>query len=304
MLRPGLPANRLHQFILLVLLSLLATGLQAAPKFPSLTGRVVDNAGLLSDAEKISLTQQLQAHEEKTTNQVVVVTLKTLQGYDIADYGYQLGRFWGIGQADKNNGVLLIVAPREHKVRIEVGYGLEATLTDARAKYIIETKIIPQFKRKDYPAGIEAGVNAILGVLDGSYSPSASKSGSESGHVNFDVFFPLFMIAIVLGEILASYMSTRASTVSVFTGSLVSGTWLGGSVIIGLIVAGAAAFVHLFLRALGSGGSGRGGSGRGGYGSGGSYGGYSGGSFGGGFGGGGFSGGGGSFGGGGASGGW
>ncbi len=107
----------------------------------------------------------LAEHEHTTGEQVVVVTLDSLQGYTIEDYGYQLGRHWGIGQKSKNNGVLLIVAPNEHKVRIEVGYGLEGTLTDATSRTIIETKILPSFKRGDFNAGVFAGVKSILKVL-------------------------------------------------------------------------------------------------------------------------------------------
>src|SRR5277367_4752128 len=101
---------------------------RAAPTFPSLTGRVVDDAHILNAQTVDDVTQKLTALEAKTSRQLVVVTLPSLQGYDISDYGYQLGRAWGIGQAKLNNGVLLLVAPTEHKVRIEVGYGLEPVL--------------------------------------------------------------------------------------------------------------------------------------------------------------------------------
>ena len=103
-------------------------------KFPALSGRVVDEAGLLSTGDRTALTNSLARLEAKTTDQLVVVTLQSLQGRPIADYGYQLGRYWGIGQKDKNNGVLLIVAASERQVRFEVGYGLEGTLTDALTK--------------------------------------------------------------------------------------------------------------------------------------------------------------------------
>ena len=102
------------------------------------------------------IDSKLAALEAKTTDQLVVVTLNSLQGYDIADYGYQLGRAWGIGQKGKNNGVLLIVAPNEHDVRIEVGYGLEGDLTDAVSRLIIENAILPRFRAGDYPGGIAA----------------------------------------------------------------------------------------------------------------------------------------------------
>jgi uncharacterized protein len=297
----GLPNRGWLLVMVTAVLCLAAGSVQAAPEFPPLTGRVVDGANLLPNSMEQSLTQKLKAYEDKTTNQVVVVTLKTLQGYDIADYGYQLGRHWGIGQAGQDNGVLLIVAPKERKVRIEVGYGLEATLTDALSKQIIDYEIIPHFKRKDYAGGIQAGANAILGVLGGSYDVAKAKRAAPAKQDRVELFFILVIISIVVGEFLANFMGTVASTGSVFAGSFGIGSWLGGTMGMGFLVAVVASIFHLFARTSGTGG--RGGYGGGRYG-GGYYGGYSsgGGFSGGGFGG--FGGGGGSFGGGGASGGW
>ena len=145
----------------------LAAAAIAAPSFPSLTGRVVDEAGIIPAAAKSELDQKLAALEAKNGDQLVVATLKSLQGYAIADYGYQLGRAWGIGEKGKNNGVLLIVAPNEHDVRIEVGYGLEGDLTDAVTRLIIENSILPRFKANDYPGGISRGVDDIIQVVTG-----------------------------------------------------------------------------------------------------------------------------------------
>ena len=139
----------------------------AAPAFPPLTGRVVDGAHLLDAATTSSITTKLAALEQKNGTQLVVVTLPSLQGYEIEDYGYQLGRSWGIGQKGKNNGALLIVAPNEHRVRIEVGYGLEATLTDAVSRLIIENAILPRFRVNDYAGGISRGVDDLSQVLSG-----------------------------------------------------------------------------------------------------------------------------------------
>src|SRR5579862_2174307 len=136
--------------LLLLLLILASPALASGPKFPPLTGRVVDDAGVLDASTQSRLTDMLAAHERATGEQVVVVTLASLQGFSIEDFGYQLGRYWGIGQRGKNNGVLLIVAPKERKVRIEVGYGLEGTLTDATSRWIIENDILPSFKRDDF----------------------------------------------------------------------------------------------------------------------------------------------------------
>ena len=128
---------------------------------------------VLSASTQSQLTDMLAAHERATGQQVVVVTLDSLQGFSIEDFGYQLGRHWGIGQKGKNTGAMLIVAPKEHKVRIEVGYGLEGTLTDAISRTIIESDILPNFKRGDFNAGVLAGTTSILKVLGGNPVMSA-----------------------------------------------------------------------------------------------------------------------------------
>jgi uncharacterized protein len=135
--------------------------------FPALTGRVVDEANIFDPAARAALEQKLADLEAKTSDQVVVVTLKSLQGTSIEDYGYQLGRHWNIGQKGTNNGILLIVAPNERKVRIEVGYGLEGTVTDAISRLIIENGIVPRFRANDVPGGINRGVDDIVSVLTG-----------------------------------------------------------------------------------------------------------------------------------------
>jgi uncharacterized membrane protein YgcG len=145
----------------------ISTGLvnPTAAAFPKLTGRVVDEARLLSEDDERELTTNLKALEDKNTDQVVVVTLPSLQGYSIEEYGRRLGNYWGVGTREKHNGVLLLVAPNEHKVRIEVGTGLEPVLTDSVAKKIIDENIVPRFREGNFPAGIRDGVNAILMVL-------------------------------------------------------------------------------------------------------------------------------------------
>src|ERR1700755_811397 len=152
-------------FAALVAFFVLLTPAWAAPTFPALSGRVVDDAHILSDATKADLDQKLAGLEQKTSRQLVVVTLASLQGYEISDYGYQLGRAWGIGQAKLNNGILLIVAPKEHRVRIEVGYGLEPIVTDAFSSVVIQTQILPKFRSGDFNAGVVAGVDALIQQL-------------------------------------------------------------------------------------------------------------------------------------------
>jgi len=187
--------------LILLLLILAAPALASEPKFPPLTGRVVDDAGVLSASTQSELTGMLAAHERATGEQVVVVTLDSLQGYTIEDYGYQLGRHWGIGQKGKNTGALLIVAPKEHKVRIEVGYGLEGTLTDATSRTIIESNILPAFRRGDFNAGVLAGATSILKVLGGNegVEPSAeSIPPADSSNFVLGLFILFFLLALIL----------------------------------------------------------------------------------------------------------
>ncbi|MFE1597327.1 TPM domain-containing protein [Methylobacterium sp. ID0610] len=151
----------------LALAVLAAAALAAELSFPALTGRVVDAAGLLTDQQRGALDAKLKAHEDKTSDQVVVATVRSLQGTSIEDYANRLFRAWKLGQAKANNGVLLLVAPGERKVRIEVGYGLEGALTDALSKVLIAGTIAPRFKAGDFAGGIDAGVDGILSILAG-----------------------------------------------------------------------------------------------------------------------------------------
>jgi uncharacterized protein len=145
----------------------LACTVALALDFPELTGRVVDQAGVMSQASRDEITAKSLALEQQSGIQLVVATIKSLEGGDIETYANELFRTWKLGQAQKNNGVLLLVAPNEHKVRIEVGYGLEGTLTDALSSVIISSAIIPRFKTGDFSGGIERGVDGIISVLNG-----------------------------------------------------------------------------------------------------------------------------------------
>ncbi|MDT7933915.1 MAG: TPM domain-containing protein [Sphingomonadaceae bacterium] len=138
---------------------------RAEPSFPKLEGRVTDAANIIPAGSRAELDAKLRMFEAQTGRQFVVATIPDLQGYDIADYGYQLGRAWGIGQRGQNNGILLIVAPNERRIRIEVGYGLEGDLPDAVASSIVRNDIRPRFKAGDLPGGISAGVDAVLKQL-------------------------------------------------------------------------------------------------------------------------------------------
>ena len=133
--------------------------------FPALTGRVVDLADVLTPDQEASLTGELAALESRTSDQLVIVTLPSLDGRTIEDYSRNLGNHWGVGQEDRDNGVLIVVALAERKVRIGVGYGLETILTNARAAEIIEQDILPQFRAGNPFEGIQAGARSVIATL-------------------------------------------------------------------------------------------------------------------------------------------
>jgi uncharacterized protein len=151
--------------LLLATLALAAPGIGLAQTFPALTGRVVDAANIIPADQEARLNQKLEALEKQSQRQLVVTTLPSLQGYEISDYGYRLGRQWGLGDKERNDGAILIVAPNERRVRIEVGYGLEGIMTDGLSSLIVQQQIVPRFKAGDMPGGIEAGTDALIKQL-------------------------------------------------------------------------------------------------------------------------------------------
>ena len=265
---------------LVLLLALLVAAPAFAQTFPALSGRVVDQANLLDPGQEAQLTERLEALEKASSRQLVVATVPDLQGYPIEDFGYQLGRHWGIGQREANNGIILLVAVNDRKVRIEVGYGLEPIVTDALSHQIIQEQILPRFRADDYPGGIMAGADALIDQLQAPPEQAEQRAleaaqAQERGGEGGGSLFPLIFWIVVLGFIVIPMLRSG------FGGKKYRGRRRrrGGPIII-------------WGPGLGSGwGGSSGGSSWGGFGGGG-----------GGFGG--FSGGGGSFGGGGASGGW
>ena len=196
-----------RSLLLALLLAFFALPAIAAPTFPALTGRVVDDAHVLTPQTQADLTAKLADLETKTGRQVVVVTLPDLQGYEIEDYGYQLGRAWGIGQKGQNNGALFIVVPSEHKVRIEVGYGLEPVLTDALSSVILQEQVLPKFRAGDVNGGVTAGVDAIIGQLSldqataQSNVAKATQQAQPHKNIPIPVIFALFIVFLVFSRI-------------------------------------------------------------------------------------------------------
>ncbi|HJU04006.1 MAG TPA: TPM domain-containing protein [Nitrospiraceae bacterium] len=266
---------------------------------PPLTGRIVDLAGLLPPDMESALSSELAAHEQRTGNQVALLTLPTLEGESLEDYAHRVATSWKLGQKGTDNGVLLLVVPRERRIRIEVGYGLEGTLTDAVSARIIRHVIVPRFRSGDFAEGISAGLKAILGTIEGTATPveSAHPGNSASGGA-FSVFVTAVILGALIGVMVGRSLRVLAGGVSgllSFFLAMPSGVYLA-------LAAGAVGMVVAFVLAALSGAGRRGGRGwDGGWGPG----------WGGGYGGGGFpsssdsfSGGGGDFGGGGASGRW
>jgi uncharacterized protein len=195
--------------LLLTLTSLVfATAATAAPTYPALTGQIVDQANLISPEDEAAILADLKALEGTSTDQVAVVTVNSLEGYPIEDYGIGLARQWQIGQKDKDNGVLLLVAPNERRVRIEVGRRLEPIMTDIMSAAIIDTAILPRFRRGDFSGGIRAGVQDIKNVLLGDAEAVRDRAKSRTPEDDPMVFVTLLIfIAIV---ILMMWLSARA----------------------------------------------------------------------------------------------
>jgi uncharacterized protein len=168
------------RFALAVLLALCVAAVAVAAEVPYLSGRVVDDAEILKPATRDALAAKLKAHEARTTDQIVVLTVRTIGDASIESFATAVFEQWKLGQKGKDNGVLLIVVPADHKMRIEVGYGLEGTLTDAQAGRIIRNVITPEFKAGDFDGGVSAGVDAMLGVLEGTADLPADDAASAS----------------------------------------------------------------------------------------------------------------------------
>lgn len=214
----------MKKILLLLFFIISFSNASIAEKFPKLDQRVVDEVGLLSPNVKTDLIKILKTEEEKTSNQIVVVILKSLKGYSIEDVGLELGRYWKIGQKGTNNGILLLVAVDDRKMRIEVGYGLEGALTDVISKEIIEYTLKPNFKAQQYELGILKAVNEIIATMKGEYVNKNYKDTQEN-----DSFFsiPIVLFAMIFFSMIANsftkdfkqdtfFRFTRALTVSSF----------------------------------------------------------------------------------------
>lgn len=272
----------------------------AALDVPQLTGRVVDLAHILPKSTVESLEARLAAHETQSSNQAAVLIVPSLKGDSMEEFSHRVATTWKLGQKGTDNGVLLLVAIGERKVRIEVGYGLEGVLTDARSAQIIRNEIVPRFRAGDMPGGVAEGVSAILKTIEGTYQASEQPTSQHDDDLVGQV-----VVAVMVGLVVGLIFTNVHKFVGPLAGAGIS-TFLAPWLLPALVASGVTFLLLLAISAMGAGGrttrsrgiddwiwySSRGG-------------GWGGGSFGGGgFGGGGFGGGGGDFGGGGASGNW
>ena len=262
---------------------------------PSLTGRVVDLAQVLPNSTVELLTTQLAAHEAQSSNQLAVLIIPSLEGEPLEEFSHRVATTLKLGQKGTDNGVLLLVAIAERKVRIEVGYGLEGVLTDIRSAQIIRNAIVPRFRVGDIPGGVTGGINAILKTIEGTYQASEKTVPRQESDVVGQV-----VVAVVVGLVVGMLFMNIHRFIGPVAGAGIS-TLLAPWLVPALMASGITLLLLLAIGASGIGGrrsrysgiddwvwySSRGG-------------GWGGGSFG----GGGFSGGGGDFGGGGASGNW
>lgn len=142
------------------------TGIAAAQSFPKPTGRVNDFANVIDPATEAAIDQQLDLLEQKTSSEIAVVTVSSLQGISVEEYANKLFKEWGVGQAKQDNGVLVLVAPNDRAMRIEVGYGLEGVLPDGLAGEVIRDQFTPKFKSNDYSGGIKDGVDRVVQIVE------------------------------------------------------------------------------------------------------------------------------------------
>ncbi len=227
--------------VLAILIAFFCAPAWAATQYPALTGRVVDDAHVLTPDVQAQLTAKLAALQQSTSRQLVVVTLPSLNGRDIDDYGVGLLRAWGIGQKQTNNGALFIIVPSEHKVRVEVGYGLEGILTDALSGVILREAVLPKFRTGDMSGGIVAGTDALVDQLSADPSTAERKAAQAEQAMQQDEapmrhgnpiggIIPLIFLVFILFRIFRGGFGGGMGMLlpMIFLGGGMRGGWGGG----------------------------------------------------------------------------
>jgi uncharacterized protein len=196
---------RLLYTLLFVLVSAFTSVGQNLPDKPNPPRMVNDFANLLSPQEQQQLEQKFRAYNDTTSNQIAIVTVATLDGYDISEYAFALGRKWGIGQKGKNNGILILVKPKagseKGKVFIATGYGMEGAITDARSNRLIDEVIIPAFQKKQYYQGLDEATTALIQMAKGEYKADKKGAGKVSPLSSLLVFIIIAIIFAVIAAV-------------------------------------------------------------------------------------------------------
>ncbi len=206
-----------------------------SPGKPS--GFVNDFAGMMQPQERVRLEQKLSAFASSTSNEIAIVTIKSLDGDTIENYAAKLFEEWKIGKAKKDNGVLLLIARDDRQMRIEVGYGLEGALTDAQSYWIIQNQLVPSFKTGDYYQGIDSAVNQIMAATKGEYVPSSSPQEEQAMNVLFEYWYFIPLMFIWLASVLGR-----------------SKSWWGGGIlggIVGIIIGFIKGFLFIGVVSIG-----------------------------------------------------
>ena len=231
MMRPG-PGQSLFPVAWLGLLSIFLLAPSGwSLDIPPLTGRVVDQAHLLSPSAISDLNTALAAHESKTSNQVAVLTIASLEGHPLEEFSHQVATAWALGQKGTDNGVLFLIAMQEKRVRIEVGYGLEGTLTDAKSSRIIRHEVVPRFRAGNFSEGIIAGTHAILGTIEGTYTNLPSSADHAAEPVGrWEIFGLAVFLGTLTGLLFGSRRRMNGSVIGMLLSFLVAfpaALWLG-----------------------------------------------------------------------------
>lgn len=215
-------------FFATIFAMLFAACLGFALDVPYMTGRVTDNAQVLSAETRKTITDLLKAHEDKTANQIAVLTIPSLEGAGIEEYANTVFSAWKLGQKGKDNGILILVAPKDRRMRIEVGYGLEGTMTDGMAGSVIRDVMTPHFKGGDYNKGIEEGVKAVITLLEGGEVPVPETGASPEKSSGFLT------------------MPDMSITERILIGAFIFGI-IGLFTVIGVLTPGVGWFLYFFL---------------------------------------------------------
>lgn len=191
----------MKKILLPIIIFLLSVTTAWAINFPKPTGHVNDFAGVIDLPNKAKLEEKLVLYKSSTSNEIAVVTIKNLEGNSIEDYSIKLADAWKVGDKEKDNGVILLFAMEDRKMRIEVGQGLEGALTDIESKHIIDEVITPEFKSSNYAKGVDMGVDAVILSIAGEYvneNPQATTDGSGAVVllIILGILFVIFIVAV------------------------------------------------------------------------------------------------------------